>query len=106
MKVDWLDKSFPKKVSEDLKFLNQDDQRKVNELLISTSNALEYFHQVGAGILEHYLNDAEEGCPEADVYRNIPWVARLFAFSSANGCENIFTQEGRGKTEEPCVYVV
>ena len=80
--------------------------KKVNELLTSKSNKLKYFHQVGSGILEHYLNDAEEGCPVANVYRNIPWVARLFAFSSANRCENMFTQEGRRKKEEPYVYVV
>ena len=106
MKVNWLHPSFPKKVPEGITFLNQDDQRILNELLTSASNELGYFHQVGAGLLELFLNDAEEGCPEANVYRSIPRVARLFAFSSANECENIFTQEGRRKKEEPYVYVV
>ena len=106
MKVNWRDQSFPKVVPEGITFLNQDDQRILNELLTSASNELGYFHQVGAGLLELFLNDAEEGCPEANVYRSIPRVARLFAFSSANECENIFTQEGRRKKEEPYVYVV
>ena len=79
----------------------------MNKILSGKDNSFDFFHQLGHGVLEHYLRRAPEGCSDADVYKKIPRVARLFAFSSSNGCDDIYTQAGRRKNGiEPYVYVM
>jgi hypothetical protein len=50
---------------------------------------------------------ALEGSDDAHKYRRIPRVAHQFAFECSNGCENIFTKDGRSKTiRDSSVYVM
>ena len=50
---------------------------------------------------------APEGSDDAHIYRRIPKIARQFAFECSNGCENIFTKEGRKRiVKDSNIYVM
>ena len=79
----------------------------MNKILASEDNPYKFFHQFGHAVLEYYLNSLQRGCSDADVYKKIPRVARLFAYTSSNGCDDVYTQAGRRKNGiEPYVYVM
>ena len=79
----------------------------MNKILASKDNPYRFFHQFGRAVLDYYLNSLQRGCSDADVYKKIPRVARLFAFISSNGCDDVYMQAGRRKNEiEPYVYVM
>ena len=79
----------------------------MNKILSGKDNSFDFFHQLGHGVLEYYLEGAQDGHHNADVYKKIPRVARLFTFSSSNGWDKVYTQAGRRKNGiEPHVYVM
>ena len=79
----------------------------MNKILASKDNRYKFFPELAHSVLEHYLNRLQKGCSDADVYKKIPRVARLFAFISSNGCDDVYTQAGRRKNGiEPYVYVM
>ena len=51
---------------------------------------------------------APEGSDDAHyIYRRIPKIARQFACECSNGCENIFTKEGRKRiVKDSNIYVM
>ena len=50
---------------------------------------------------------APEGSDDAHIYRLIPKIARQFAFECSNGCENIFTKEGRKRiVKDSNIYAI
>ena len=79
----------------------------MNNILSSKDNPYKFFHQLGHAVLEYYLNRLQKECSDENVYKKIPRVARLFAFISSNGCDDVYTQAGRRKNGiAPHVYVM
>ena len=65
----------------------------------------DFFHKLG--LLPAYLQVARQVNDDAHKYRRIPTIAHQYAFECSNGCENIFTKEGRSKTiKDSNVYVM
>ncbi len=96
-KVDWKDPSFlclmPRDIGE---LLEEGDCMHLNKILQDDQNEFNFFHQLG--LVAAYLQVAPEGSDDAHIYRRIPKIARQFDFECLNGCENIFTKEGRKRT--------
>ena len=91
---------------QDIHFLlAEGDIKHLNDILEDDQNDFKYFHQLG--LLPVYLQLALEGSDDAHKYRRIPRVAHQFAFECSNGCENIFTKNGRSKIiRDSSVYVM
>ena len=107
MKVDWLDKDFPRWVPEDFALMCDGDQQTLEDMLNDRSVDTSFFHQLGSGVLDAYLQSAPPNSPFAKPYRALPRVATLYAFSSSNKCENIYTKEGRDrKLSHSNIYVL
>ena len=95
-RVDWKNPEFPCRMPHDIHFLlEKGDIKHLNDILEDDKNDFKYFHQLG--LLPAYLQVALEGSDDAHKYRRIPRVAHQFAFECSNGCENIFTKDGRSK---------
>jgi hypothetical protein len=105
-KVDWKDPGFPCQMPNDIHFLlHQQDIDHLNRMLQDDDNDFRFFHQLG--LLNAYLQVAPEGSDDAHKYRRIPKIAHQYAFECSNGCENIFTKDGRNKTiRDSNVYVM
>jgi hypothetical protein len=105
-RVDWKNHKFPCHMPNDFHFLlGEGDIKHLNKILDDDQNDFKYFHQLG--ILPAYLHVAQEGSDDAYKYRRIPRVAHQFAFKCPNGCENIFTKDGRSKIiRDSNVYVM
>ncbi len=105
-KVDWKNPEFPCHMPRDIHFLlAEGDIKHLNDILEDDQNDFKYFHQLG--LLPAYLQVALEGSDDAHKYRRIPKVAHQFAFECSNGCENIFTKDGRSKIiRDSSVYVM
>ena len=81
------------------------DCNHLNNILQDDRNEINFFHQLG--LLSAYLQVAPEGSDDAHIYRRIPKIARQFAFECSNGCENIFTKEGRKRiVKDSNIYVM
>jgi hypothetical protein len=106
IKVDWKDPGLPCQVPNDIHFLlHQQDIEHLNSILQDDDNDCRFFHQFG--LLNAYLQVAPEGSDDAHKYRRIPKIAHQYAFECSNGCENIFTKDGRNKTiRDSNVYVM
>jgi hypothetical protein len=105
-RVDWKNPEFPCRMPHDIHFLlGEGDIKHLNDILEDDQNDFKYFHQLG--LLPVYLQVALEGSDDAHKYRKIPRVAHQFAFECSNGCENIFTKDGRSKIiRDSSVYVM
>lgn len=78
----------------------------MNNILASQDNPFNLFHEPGHGILEHYLKGAQEKCCNEDVYKKFPSVVHLFAFSSSNGCDDVYKQTGRRTKKRIKSYII
>lgn len=105
-KVNWKDPSFLRCMPCDIHHLfGEEDCNHLNNILQDDRNEINFFHQLG--LLSAYLQVAPEGSDDAHIYRRIPKIARQFAVECSNGCENIFTKEGRKrKVKDSNVYVM
>ena len=105
-KANWKNPAFPCHMPHDIHFLlGEGDITHLNNILEDDQNDFKYFHQLG--LLPAYLQVAQEGSDDAHKYRRIPRVAHQFAFECSNGCENVFTKDGRSKiTRDSNVYVM
>lgn len=105
-RVDWRNPEFPCHMPQDIHFLlAEGDIKHLNNILQDDQNDFKYFHQLG--LLPAYLQVALEGSDDTHKYRRIPRVAHQFAFECSNGCENIFTKNGRSKIiRDSSVYVM
>ena len=74
--------------------LPNQDRQVLNEILNDPNNDLEFFHQLGQGLIDSYLKTADSDSVHAALYRKMPRCSTLHAFSAANQCENIYTQDG------------
>lgn len=105
-RVDWKNPAFLRRMPHDIHFLfGEGDIKHLNNILQDDQNEFKFFHQLG--ILPAYLQVAPEGSDDAHTYRRIPRIAHQFAFECSNGCENIFTKDGRNKViKDSNVYVM
>ena len=105
-RVDWKNPEFPCHMPHDIHFLlGEGDIKHLNNILEDDQNDFKYFHQLG--LLPACLQLVLEGSDDAHKYRRIPRVAHQFAFECSNGCENIFTKDGRSKIiRDSSVYVM
>ena len=105
-RVDWKNPGFPCHMPKDINFLlKKEDINHLDNILQDDKNNFRFFHQLG--LLPAYLQVARQGNDDAHKYRRIPKIAHQYAFECSNGCENIFTKEGRSKTiKDSNVYVV
>ena len=105
-RVDWKDSGFPCHMPKDINFLlKKEDINHLDNILQDDKNDFRFFHQLG--LLPAYLQVARQGNDDAHKYRRIPKIAHQYAFECSNGCENIFTKEGRSKTiKDSNVYVM
>jgi hypothetical protein len=93
-RVDWKNPGFPCQMPNDIHFLfGEADIKHLNDILQDDNNGFRFFHQLG--LLTFYLQVALEGRDDVHKYRRIPRIAHQYAFECSNGCENIFTKEGR-----------
>ena len=76
-------------------------------MLADEGNSINFLHQLGVLIIEEYLKVCDQNDSASDCYRSILAVAHPFAFESSNGCQNIYTKEGRAeKVMSSNVYVM
>ena len=105
-RVDWKNQAFPCHMPCDIHIVvGEGDINHLNNILQDDQNDFKYFHQLG--LLPAYLQVVLEESDDAHKYRRIPRVAHQFAFECSNGCENIFTKNGRSKIiRDSRVYVM
>ena len=93
-RVDWTNPEFPCHMLPDIHFiLGKRYIKHLNNILQDDQNNFKYFHQLG--LLPACLQVTPKGSDDAHKYRRIPRVAHQFVFKCSNGCENIFTKDGR-----------
>ena len=93
-RVDWKNPTFLRRMPSNINLLlEEEDINHLNNILQDDQNDFTFFHQLG--LLSAYLQVAPLGNDDAHTYRQIPQIAHQFKCS--NGCENIFTKQGRNK---------
>ena len=95
-RVDWKHPAFLCHMPCDIHFLfGEGDINHLNNILQEDRNQFKFFHQLG--LLPAFLQVALEGSDDAHTYKRTSKIMHQFAFECSNGCENIFTKEGRNK---------
>ena len=93
-------------VPEDMTYLTDKDKEMLNNLIASSENSINMFHQLG--FLELYLKKQDKKSPTvcAKKYLDLPRITHPYAFECSNCCKNIWSEAGRKVKVLPKQYVI